>query len=258
MVETDSKAIDPKASNNEKENTKEKKRVLMVSFNGKELLEEKVFDTTDAEVAKKFGLFDQKRKYGPLTIITGEHELLPLVEKELVNMKVGEEKVVKLSVKEAFGERKAGLVRVVPLKVFLDQKINPIPGLIITIGNAYGKVQSISGGRVRVDFNHALAGREIEYKVRVEKEITDKKELAELMYDKYYSFVPGSTKEVTPGKITVGLDKDTLKNLEKINESMKRLAKDLGVEIDYKENPPLPKKEEKENTKEKKVENKKE
>lgn len=240
---------DSKATNNLNESTKEKKKVFLVSFNGKELLEDKIFDTTDAEIAKKFGLFNQKRKYGPLAIILGEHELLPLVEKELVDMKSGEEKTVKLSVKEAFGERKANLVRVVPLKVFLDQKINPIPGLVITIGNAYGKVQSISGGRVRVDFNHSLAGREIEYKVKVEKEITDKNELAGLMFDKYYSFVPGATKEVTEGKVTIGLDKDTLKNLEKINESMTRLAKELGVEIAFKEIPALPKKDDKDKVK---------
>jgi FKBP-type peptidyl-prolyl cis-trans isomerase SlyD len=219
----------------ETEVTKEKKRVLRVSFDGKELLEDRVFDTTSAETAKKYDIYNPKREYKALDIITGEHELLPLVEKELMSMKVGEEKKVKMSVKEAFGERKANLVRVVPLKVFHDQKINPIPGLVITVGNAYGKVQSISGGRVRVDFNHALAGREIEYRVKVEKEITDKKELAELIFDKYYSFIPGATKEVTAGKVIVGLGKDTIKNLEQINTSIKRLASDLGVEIEFKE-----------------------
>lgn len=211
------------------------KRVLKVSFNGKEMLESKIFDTTDAEIAKKNAMFDPKRKYGPLTIITGEHELLPLVEKELEQMKVGEKRTVKLATKDSFGERKNDLVRVVPLKLFHDQKMNPVPGLVITTGNAYGKVQSVSGGRVRVDFNHPLAGRNIEYEVTIEAEITDKKARAETLYEKYYLFVPGSKKEIAGEKLIVGLEKDTLKNLDKINESIKRLAKDLGVEIEFKE-----------------------
>jgi len=211
------------------------KRVIKVSFNGKELLESRVFDTTDAEVAKKNGTFDPKRKYGPLTIITGEHELLPLIEKELEQMKVGEKREVKLTAKESFGERKADLVRVVPVKLFHDQKMKPVPGLVISAGNAYGKVQSISGGRVRVDFNHPLAGRDVEYEVKIEEEIIDKKARAETLFDKYYAFVPSSKKELVGEKLIVGLGKDTLKNLEKINESITRLGKDLGVEVEFKE-----------------------
>ncbi len=219
------------------------KRVLKVNFNGKELLENRIFDTTSAEIAKQFAIFDAKRKYAPLTIITGEHELLPLVEKELTTMKVSEKKIIKLSPKDAFGERKTELVRIVPLKVFLDQKIKPVPGLIITVGKGIGRVQSIAGGRVRVDFNHPLAGRDIEYEATVEEEIKDKKARAEVLFEKYYSFVPNAKKTITNDKLTVELGKDTFKNLEQINKSITRLASDLGVEIEFKENAELTKKE---------------
>lgn len=215
--------------------TKENKRVLKVTFNGKELLEGRIFDTTSAEVAKQNNMFDSKRNYGPLSVITGENELLPLIEKELLTMKVGETRKVKMSPKEAFGERKSDLVRITPLKIFHDQKINPIPGLVISVGNAYGRVQSVSGGRVRVDFNHALAGREIEYEIKVENEITNKKEIAETIYEKYYSFVPGVKKEIKENKLTIQLTKEVLKNLEKINTSITRLGKELGVEVEFKE-----------------------
>ncbi|HNV00846.1 MAG TPA: FKBP-type peptidyl-prolyl cis-trans isomerase [archaeon] len=239
---------------------KESKRILKVTFNGKELLEGRVFDTTSAEIAKQNNMFDEKRKYGPLSIITGEHELLPLVEKELLTMKVGEVRKVKMTPKESFGERNNDLVRVTPIKIFHDQKINPIPGLVISVGNAYGRVQSVSGGRVRVDFNHALAGREIEYEVKIENEITDKKEIAEIIFEKYYSFVPGSKKEIKENKLIVELTNDTLKNLEKINASITRLGKEFGIELEFK---PLPEKKsvEKEiidETKNQKVDTKKE
>ena len=103
------------------------------------------------------------------------------------------------------------------------------------MGNAYGRVQSVSGGRVRVDFNHALAGREIEYEIKVENEITNKKEIAETIYEKYYSFVPGVKKEIKENKLTIQLTKEVLKNLEKINTSITRLGKELGVEVEFKE-----------------------
>jgi len=210
------------------------KRMLLVNFSGKELLEGRIFDTTSAEEAKANGILEEKRNYGPLTIITGEKELLSLVEAELEKMKVGEKRIVKLGPKDAFGERDARLIRVVPLRVFHDQKMNPIPGLIIRAGNAVGKVQSVSGGRVRVDFNHPLAGRELEYGIKVEKEITGKKEVAEELFKKYYSFVPGAKKEIpSDGKLVIALEEKTLKNLENINKAVQGLGKNFGVEVEF-------------------------
>jgi len=209
------------------------KRMLSVNFSGKELLEGRIFDTTSAEEAKANGILEEKRNYGPLTIITGEKELLLLVEAELEKMKVGEKRIVKLSPKDAFGERDARLIRVVPLQVFHNQKMNPIPGLVIRAGNAVGKVQSVSGGRVRVDFNHPLAGRELEYGIKVEKEITGKKEVAEELFKKYYSFVPGAKKETVGEKLVVSLEEKTLKNLENINKAVQGVGKNFGVEVEF-------------------------
>ena len=217
------------------DNTLAKKRMLKVSFTGRELLEGKVFDTTSESVAKANGSFDPKRKYLPLAIILGEKELLPLVEAELEKMKEGEEKKIILSPRDAFGERNADAVRVVPMKVFIDQKINPIPGLVISTGEMYGRVQSVGGGRVRVDFNHPLAGRDIEYLIKIEKEVTDKNELANELYDKYYGLVPGISKEMKAGALCVKVPSKFYKTLEKVNESVSRLAKELGVSVEFKE-----------------------
>ena len=68
------------------------KRMVSVNFTGKELLNNEVFDTTKEGVAKEHDIYDPKRKFKALTIIIGEKELLPLVEKELESMKEGEER----------------------------------------------------------------------------------------------------------------------------------------------------------------------
>jgi len=214
---------------------KKTRKIVKVHFTGKEALEGKVFDTTKENEAKTAGIHDTKRKYTPLTIITGEKELLGKVEDVIEQMKEGEEKIVKLIASEAFGERKADLIRVVPLKNFLDQKINPIPGLVVRVANAIGKVQSVTSGRVRIDFNHPLAGRDVEYHVELIKELKDNKEISEAIFEKYYARIPGSKKEIEPGLLTVTLSTNLMKNLVQINNSVKGIAKELGVDLVFKE-----------------------
>jgi FKBP-type peptidyl-prolyl cis-trans isomerase 2 len=212
---------------------KKTRKMVKVHFTGKEALEGKVFDTTKEDEAKKAGIHDTKRKYSPLTIITGEKELLGKVEDALEEMKEGEEKIVKLIASEAFGERKNDLIRIVPLKNFLDQKINPIPGLVVRVANAIGKVQSVTSGRVRIDFNHPLAGRDVEYHVELLKELKDNKEVAEAIFEKYYARIPGSKKEIEPGLLTITLSTNLMQNLVQINKSISGIAKDLGVELKF-------------------------
>jgi FKBP-type peptidyl-prolyl cis-trans isomerase 2 len=218
-----------------KKMAEKKRKIVKVNFVGKEALEGKVFDTTSEEEAKKAGIHDARRKYEPLTIITGEKELLEKVEDVIEQMKEGEKQLVKLISNEAFGERKQELVRVIPIKNFFDQKINPFPGLVVRVANAIGKVQSVTSGRVRIDFNHPLAGRDVEYHVELVKEIKDNKEVAEAIFEKYYERIPGSKKEITPGVLTVTLSKNLMKNLEQVNKSITQIAKEFGVELKFKE-----------------------
>jgi len=49
-----------------------------------------------------------------------------------------------------------------------------------------GRVQSIDGGRVRVDFNHELAGKTIEYDIKVKEIIKDEVEKVKSMIQLYY------------------------------------------------------------------------
>lgn len=205
--------------------------MIEIDFIGTELLNNSVFDTNLENVAKEQNVFNKEKEYVPLTIILGEKELLEKVENELSKMKTGEEKTVELNEKEGFGERKSDYVRVMPLKVFQDQKINPVPGLVINTGNLLGKVQSVSGGRVRVDFNHPLAGRKLEYWVKLRKEITTKKELAEKFFEKYYSKIPNTKKEIKNEILYITIGGDSLNALTQVNDSIKKLAKNFDLEI---------------------------
>ncbi len=163
--------------------------VAIISFVGKDLASGKVFDTTNAEEAKSSGIFDEKGIYKPIPVIVGAGDIIKGIDDALLAMNPGEQRTITLQPKDAFGERNQELVALVPLQEFRNRNLNPYPGMVVEVDGKYGRVQSASGGRVRVDFNAELAGRSIEYKLNVEKEIAEKKEQLQALFEKYFAFL---------------------------------------------------------------------
>lgn len=163
--------------------------VIELNYTAKEKDSGQVFDTTMKEEAEKAGIYSEKAKYKPLIIVLGEYELLPGLEKAVKEMSVGEHKEIELNAENGFGERKAELIRIVSLAEFKKQKIQPFPGLILELNNVQGRVQTVSGGRVRVDFNHPLAGKTVKYSVKVEKQLMEEKEKIDAIMGKYLAFM---------------------------------------------------------------------
>jgi peptidylprolyl isomerase len=142
-----------------------------------------IFDLTDEALAKKENIFNEKFKYGPVRLIIGEGFVLKGLEEALIDMKIGDEKTVTLPPEKAFGQRKAELVKIVSENELRKQKINPIPGMILDMGEYRAKIQSVNSGRVRLDFNNPLAGRDIEYKVKVNKKVEGSDEKAKAIVE---------------------------------------------------------------------------
>lgn len=138
-----------------------------------------IFDLTSEELAKKEGIYDVTHKYGPVLIIIGAGMVIPGVEKELKKMKPGEEKEFIVKPEEGFGKRKPELIRILAISKFISNNINPVPGTFVSIDGRQAKIQSVTGGRVRVDFNHPLAGKELRYWVKILRHVTDTKEKLE-------------------------------------------------------------------------------
>lgn len=130
-----------------------------------------IFDLTIEEVAKKEGIYDEKRKYKPACVILGEGMLLKALEDSLLSMNVGEKKIITISYENAFGKRNSELLKNFPLDFFKREGIDPKPGLVVNISGFLGKIQTIGSGRVLVDFNHPLAGRDIVYEVEIKEKV---------------------------------------------------------------------------------------
>ncbi len=54
--------------------------------------------------------------------------------------------------------------------------MNPVPGMKISSNGSTGKILTVNGGRVKVDFNHELAGKDLIYDVEVTEIIDDVEE----------------------------------------------------------------------------------
>ena len=137
--------------------------------------EGKVFDSTDEKIAKENGL----QGAGNKRVVFGKNMLLPKVEEKLKSSKEKEEFTLKLGVEDAFGPRKKDHIHTYPEKVFKEQNLRVVVGQVYNFDGNYGKVKSASRGRVLVDFNHPLAGKEVEIKASLQKIITDLKEKVE-------------------------------------------------------------------------------
>ncbi len=174
--------------------------IVAINYTGKIVASGTVFESTVEKKAIEAGIFDKRAKYEPMAVVVGEGDVLRGLDKALLEMKAGETRSVLVKPADGWGERKPDNVAVVPLQQFRQRKIAPVPGLVVDVNGRQGKVQSVSGGRVRVDFNHPLAGKDLLYEVKVERLITLPKEQIEALYNKYFYMVPEKEKKLCIGK----------------------------------------------------------
>ncbi len=164
-----------------------------------------VFDTTLEDVAKEKGIFDPKIKFKPTPLVIGAGHVIRGVDEALRGMEVGEKKTFEVPPEKAYGMRDPSLVKVVPLKGFKHQGMNPVPGMRIEAEGRVGKVQSVGGGRVRVDFNYELAGKTLEYEVSVEEKMNKAEESIRLLTEIHFPQDNPNEHEITleDGRITL-------------------------------------------------------
>jgi len=138
--------------------------IVKISYTGK-TKDGRVFDTSDESTAKENGIYDEKMRYGDLPVVAGSGNLLKGIENIIGEMKAGETRTLEIPPEDAYGERDPKLVRLVPMKLFKKQKINPYPGMVVDLDGRQARVLSVSSGRVQVDFNAEMAGKSVIYDV---------------------------------------------------------------------------------------------
>lgn len=140
---------------------------ITVNYTGR--VDDVIFDTTDEKVAKEAGI---TREVKPVTICLGEGHVLPGLDQALIGKDKGKH-TINLTAENAFGKKSTKNMELVPTPQLKKQGITPQPGMELEIDGKYGVIRSISGGRVIVDFNHPLAGRDVTYEVEILDTVTD-------------------------------------------------------------------------------------
>jgi len=194
-----------------------------------------IFDSNVDEDLKKI---EPEAKPRETIIVVGERMVVQGLDNALEGKEIGKDYEVSIPAKEGFGERRKDLIKTIPLKIFTAKKINPYPGLVLAMDENLARVITISGARVVTDFNNPLAGKDLIYKFKIVRKVTDDSEKAKTFFIQTLKFVPDF--EVRGGDIVL----KGIKVFEKIVEALKEKFKEIvGKELKFEE-----KKEEKKNS----------
>ncbi|MFB6192741.1 MAG: peptidylprolyl isomerase [Candidatus Nanohaloarchaea archaeon] len=159
----------------------EKGDLVLVDYVGKSNGE--IFDLSNKEKAEEEGLDTSQMDFEPVPVLIGEEYVIPGFEDAVEEMEVGEEKEFTVSAEEGYGERDPDKIETYPEKEFEKQDVNVGVGDTIMVGRRQGRVISKGSGRVKIDFNHPLAGKELDYWVKVLEKVEDDEEKAEKIFD---------------------------------------------------------------------------
>jgi len=192
---------------------------VYIKYIGKIKESGEIFDLTDEEIAKKEGIYNPEFKYGEIPIIVGAGFVIKGLDEELEKMNVGEKRIVEILPEKAFGERRDDLIKLIPESEFKKQNIEPKVGEFININGISGRIVSISGGRVKVDFNHPLAGKTLVYEIEITKQVTDLKEKIYCIL-KYFSNLDEATAKVNIENENVEIEIKDIKIASRLKEEI--------------------------------------
>ena len=212
---------------------------VRVNFTGKIKENDEVFDTTYDEIAQEAEIFDENKTYKPIPIVVGGNHLLPAIEKEIVGLDAGDRKTVEVDSENGFGPRDPKAIQLIPMKEFKKQGMTPYPGMRISAEGGEGRILTVNGGRVKVDFNHPLAGKDLIYDVEVTEIIEDNDEKIKSMIELHYSN-PNVDLEKTDISIEDGVVNIQLDEMAKFDQQSYmditfarfRIAKDIWENIE--------------------------
>jgi FKBP-type peptidyl-prolyl cis-trans isomerase 2 len=175
---------------------------IKLSYTGK-LENGTVFDTTDANVAKEFGVYNEQASYGPETVVVGKGFVVSGLDEDLIGKEVGYHGTLTVPPEKGFGLRRIDQIETIPVKKFKE----PIrPGVRVNVGGRTGTVENIAGGRARVNFNSPLAGETLTYDYTIESLIENHDEKVAAILKMFTGKEMEHT--IADGKVTVEVPKD--------------------------------------------------
>jgi FKBP-type peptidyl-prolyl cis-trans isomerase 2 len=204
-----------------------KKDFIEIEFTGR-VKDGEIFDSNIEEDVKKLHEgHDHQIDTKPFIFCLGEGMFLKSIEDFLTGKDIGAYEI-ELVPEKAFGKRDSSLVQMIPIKIFREQKINPIPGILLNFDGRVGKTLTVSGGRVMVDFNNPLAGKIVVYRINVKRKVTDINEkiksLNEFLFRRDLEFA------IEDKKLIIKTEKNMKKFVEMFKDKFKEIL-ELDLEV---------------------------
>jgi peptidylprolyl isomerase len=111
--------------------------------------------------------------FSPLEFTLGKEETIPAFEKAILGMATGENKIISVSSKEAFGPYREDLIMTVPRKE-LPSHIKFAPGQQFQMQQSNGTTNLVTvvfadDKRVTFDANHPLAGKDLTFDISLQE-----------------------------------------------------------------------------------------
>ncbi len=128
-----------------------------------------IFDTSRKEIAKDKGIYTEKRDYAPLEVKMGEKQVIVGFENALLDMKEGERKKVTIPPEQAYGQPTEQRIVDVPSTNFDQADVKPEKGMLIQTQQGIAAIVDIDEDQqtIKLDFNHPLAGKTLEFDLEV-------------------------------------------------------------------------------------------
>lgn len=116
-------------------------------------------------------VFDSSLEREPIEFTIGGGQIIPGLEKGLIDMKVNDKKTIEIPQAEAYGDVQKELFQEVP-KEQLPQEITPEVGMGLVAKNPDGserqlRVAEVKDDSIIIDANHPLAGKDLIFDVEV-------------------------------------------------------------------------------------------
>ena len=114
-------------------------------------------------------VFDSSEGRDPLEFTIGQSQVIPGFENGIKEMKLNQEKTIKVKPEEAYGEKHEKLIMKLPRDKF-PKEIEANGRLILKGPEGQqipAMITEINDKEVTIDLNHTLAGKELTFKVKV-------------------------------------------------------------------------------------------
>jgi len=137
----------------------------------KNQVENNLVVSMDYELKVENSIVDYSEEGDPIVFLQGHGNIIPGLEKAIQGMKVGESKTVQVKAAEAYGEYEADNFIEVPKSEF-PAEIPLEIGTEIGVNDENGEelsayIEEIDVDKITLNFNHPLAGKDLEFKVKI-------------------------------------------------------------------------------------------